>query len=307
MAGSAPRLSYVVVSDTWATIAELVERLAAQTVAAEIELVVVTPAEAELGSPPPAAACLGGLTVVVQPPTPLAAARAAGVRVASGDVVALGETHVLPEPDWAERLLAAHDGGADAVIPAIENANPGSRLSWASFLMDYGRYSPFATRLPPVPTHNATIRRELLLGAADVQRVLTRGSGLDDLLRDAGARAERRPDVRLGHLNVEKPRSFLAERVLVGRIIAAERRRIWPRARTLAYAAAAPLIAVVLLWRSLQIGRRAPAPGGTALALGAGSLLWAFGETVGYLAGLAPTTEPRMLSYELHKRRHLAA
>ena len=133
------RLSYVVPADGWDVVAELAEALDRQTAAAEIELVLVAPRPFE-------AHRAREITVrVVVAPEGGAYARATGVRASGGEIVALGETHVLPEPEWAGQCLAAHERGADVVLPLVTNANPATTLSWAGFLMDYGRYAAAAT------------------------------------------------------------------------------------------------------------------------------------------------------------------
>jgi hypothetical protein len=49
-------------------------------------------------------------------------ANAAGVRHARAALMALAEDHCFPEPDWAERLIQAHEGPWAAVGPAVRNA-----------------------------------------------------------------------------------------------------------------------------------------------------------------------------------------
>ena len=125
-----PRLSFVVPTDSFATIADVAERLAAQSVAEDIELVVVCRAASELGEHARVGAV--SVTVVEHPLLPLGEARAAGVRAAAAPVVAIGETHAFPAPGWGEHLIAAHDGPWSAVVPAITNANPDGCLLYTS-------------------------------------------------------------------------------------------------------------------------------------------------------------------------------
>ena len=49
----------------------------------------------------------------------LAPARAAGVRAASAPIVFIGETHIYPQPGWADALLAAFEEPWTAIVPAI--------------------------------------------------------------------------------------------------------------------------------------------------------------------------------------------
>src|SRR5690242_13112162 len=130
MSTRAPRLSVVVLADRYQTIERVVEHLDAQTVAAEIELVVACPSEHALELPAEAGRLIWGITTVECPLLPMGAARAAAVRVAHAAVVVLGETHAFPAPNWAELLLRAHESSFVGVAPGIENANPEGALSW---------------------------------------------------------------------------------------------------------------------------------------------------------------------------------
>ncbi len=293
------RLSYVVAADEPGVISELVQALARQTVAEDLELVVST------GSPGdwPAGEALP-IRAVRSSATNLGAARIHAVRAARGEFVALGETHVVPNPGWARAVLAAHDAGATVVLPCMENANGSTALSWASFLMDYGRYTGDVTPTAAVPTHNATISRTVLLDLREPERALARGVDLDAALRADGVTVAHAPDAILAHVNVDRPVHWARERVLGGILLAQSRVRSFGRGRRLLYALAAPLIAVVLFTRAL--GRpRADAPRGTVPALALASVLWAAGEAIGYVAPLGHSAERRMSEYEVHKRSYV--
>ena len=97
--------------------------------------------------------------------TPFDEARARGVRAARAPIVAFTEDHSFPQPGWAAALVAAFTGGVSVVGPMVENANPGSAVSWANFLLEYGEW------MPPgrphghahLPGHNSAYRRAVLL------------------------------------------------------------------------------------------------------------------------------------------------
>ncbi len=125
-----PALSFVVLTDSFDAIADVVERLVAQEDAASIELVIACPDESALSLRRGPIEPLAGVTVVKTPLLPEAPARAAAVHAARAPVVVLGETHVFAEPEWAGRLLRAHEGPWVAVAPGIGNANPAGGLSW---------------------------------------------------------------------------------------------------------------------------------------------------------------------------------
>ena len=51
------------------------------------------------------------------------------------------------------------------IVPGFGNANPNGPLSWAIFLLDYGRWLAGlpAGEIGLAPTHNASYKREVLL------------------------------------------------------------------------------------------------------------------------------------------------
>ncbi len=306
-----PRLTVVVATDAFETIRTFATRLAEQTVAGSIELVVVCPAAGELGLPETALSALGAVRVVERPLLPLGEARAAGVHRASAPVVAIAETHAFPDPDWADRLLRAHEQDWAVVMPSVENANPGSALSWASFLIDYGEWAPGRepAEIANPPTYHIAAKTELLLGLGSRLGELVRpGSPLADQLRAEGHRFYFEPRARIAHLNVARGGAWLHERFLGGRLLGAARRDRWPAARTLVYVAGSPLIPFVRLARTHPALRRAAAagvlPAGTRASLVLACVSWAIGELVGYVAG-AGRADAQMLEYELHKARYV--
>ena len=253
--------------------------------------------------PPP---CRVTVLVVSASAHTRAGAREVGLRVVKGDVVALGETHVVPAAGWARAVLEAHDAGADVVLPFVTNANPGSPLSWAAFLMDYGRYSTRTGSATPVPTYNASVRRDVLLALPDPSAALEPGLRLDTDLRARGARVVQASGAELAHLNVDRTLDWMRERVLAGVLLGRSRRQTLGLARRVAYAAALPLIACLLAARALRIPRRG-CPSGSAAAVVLGCGLYAVGEAIGYVGPLGRgRAERRMLRYEMYKRDYAA-
>jgi hypothetical protein len=299
----APRLSFVVPTDSFQTIRDVVDHLRSQTIAAEVELVIASPEGERLAVPEAAVAGLAGVRLVASTLHPLAAARAAGLEASTANLVYLGETHVYPQPDWAERMVAAHEAAAwFAVVPRFTNANPRRVLSQASLALDYGMWSGSAARpLQRMPGSNVVLRR----GSIEAD-----GVPLAELLRpeELAAHARRRggiyhaADAEILHLNVSRPLSWLNERFLAGRLVGASRARRFGIGRRVAYALAAPAIAVVLARRVIGVGGRPSTR--LALLVAAGASVQAVGEAIGYLAGGLDAAERRMEVYELYKARY---
>lgn len=301
------RLSVIVAADTWASVRELAAALTQQTVAGEVELVLVGPDADALAPPAGDSGALAAVTVVEQPLIPLGAARAAGVGAASGRVVVLGETHVVPHPCWAQVLLTAHAELVVAVTPAIGNANPDGVLSAVSLHLDYGRWNEGRPRRMGggIPRNNGSFERERLLALEG--RLAEALGPLGDLRRELGlddAAVLHEPAARLLHLNVSRPGAWLVERYLTGLLTGGARAERWGTARRAAYALAAPAIAIRLLGMAIRRPGRPRGP--TALvALASACVVQAGGEAVGYARGRLWESEARMLPYELHKQKYV--
>lgn len=287
--------------------------LRAQSVSDRIELVVVAPQElpADAGSLEGFAATR---VVTIERIESLGRALAAGVRAASGPVVAYAEEHSYPEPGWAGTLIDRHRGPWAAVAWSLENANPERLTSWAHLLGDFGpAVAPAASgeRRGALPWHHVAYKRSELLARGDRLEELLEAEGMlhKDLLANGrrlyleGAAASR-------HLNVSRFRSNLRSHYQGGRGFGAARVRFghWSLARRLAYALASPLVPLVRLRRALPDIRRAQARSGRrrglVAALALGLTADALGEAVGYLRGAGRAREHR-LTIELNRHLHI--
>jgi hypothetical protein len=302
-----PRLSFVVPTDSFPTIKDVAERLAAQSVCEEIELVVVCESASELGDRERVGAV--PVTVVEHPLLPLGEARAAGVRAAAAPVVAIGETHAFPAPGWGEHLVAAHEGPWSAVVPAITNANVDGAASCSIFLIDYGRWAfgDAPGEIDDPPSYHSSFKKAALLELGDdLGRLFEPGAGLARELRDRGHRSYYEPKARIEHLNLTRRRAWLYERFVGGQLLGSVRREHWPMARTLLYVAGSPLIPLARLMKTRRplalAARNGGLPRGTRAAVVLACVVWGIGELVGYVAGRG-RAETTMLEYELHKAR----
>jgi hypothetical protein len=308
-----PQLSVVLVTDRYETIRTVVRHLCAQTIADRTELVLVA-ADPDAALPRDAdetAALHSRSLVRVDDVDVLARARAEGVRAARAPVVAFAESHCFPEPEWAERLLAAHEEPWAAVGPVIHNANPDSVLSWIGLLLDYGRWlgpSPGGD-VRDLPGHNSSYKREVLLAyGGRLEAMLEAETLMHADLRARGRRLYQEPRARAAHLNLTEPAAWIGERFQTGRRFAAARRSGWPTWRRAAYAAGSPLIPAVRLQRILRDVRRTGVSAhlrgyGYAL-LGAALCVSAAGEAVGYVRGPGRSKEA-LARIELHKERYV--
>jgi hypothetical protein len=226
-------------------------------------------------------------------PTP-AELRAQAVALARGRVVALLEDHCVPEPDWCERILAAHQGSHAAVGGCVEKGfAPGARsdsaLNWAIYLTDYSRYMP---PLPAGPAAsltdcNVSYRRSELDRIRDAWAVEFHENVVHERLRALGATLWLDPTVLVREHRDLAIGEALRDRYAFGRLFASTRVAGAPVTRRAAYAAASVLLPPVLVWRAarnLLARRRHLAQLPRSLpALVLVTSAWMAGELLGYV------------------------
>lgn len=159
----------------WPACREAVSRIAPQVAAAGGEFVVADGSSNEPPSDREIADLGGAIRWLSMPGRSVFQLRFAGYRSARGEVVAVTEDHVYVEPDWIERILAAHAAypGAGAVGGAVLNHTDEKIVDWAAFFLTQGPYMP--------PLQNGVTGR--ISGPANVsykKRVLDRLAGDDE-------------------------------------------------------------------------------------------------------------------------------
>lgn len=244
--------------------------------------------------------------------------RAAAARAASSEIVAFAEDHALPRADWAQAILRSAEMALANGEPwsaagyVFENANPGTYMSWASFITDYGEWAhPLPQRtLGRVPCNNVAYRRSDLLALGDSHDSLF-GSDfvLCDHLRSRGLRTTVISDAIVFHQNPESFTLLMKANAAHCRVIASTRveHGAWAWHRRFGYALAVPMaVPFQKLWRlaAVQLGRRtlwwrflSSLP--VAMAVFVWSSLF---EAVGYLLGPGSATED-FLAVEVHAKR----
>ena len=303
----------VLVTDRYETIRSVLDRLRAQTVREQLEVVLVCPREdefagrAELDD-------FAAARVIVGDPASLGEARADGVRAASAPLVFIGETHSFPHPGMAEELIRAHADGWAQVVPGFGNANPHALTSWAGFLSDYGAWVPEipAGEIRFAPGYNSSYRRSVLLEFGDrLGSALRGGDELANGLRERNHQTLFAPAARIDHLNVSRISAWFRERFLAGRVIGEARARRWPWRLRLLYLFATPLLPPLYLWRVRQgvaASRRAGKMPAAALPLlPVCALTKAAGEMSGYLHPRAETAHDPMVEFELHRSSYVSS
>ena len=300
-----PDMSVVLPTDSTDRIRAVIAAIREAPPECALEIVVVAPPGVRSGFDP--------ATTVVEVPSvyPLSLARAAGIRGASASYVFIGETHSFPRRGMFDALLSAHRKGAAVAVPALENENPGSLVSWAGFINGYAPWSRGreAGDLTHAPLFNASYDRAFLLDMGnDLEKILTSGEDMMSRLRSAGRRAVFEPDALIGHVNIAPLGPWLRQRIVAGRTIASVRSTSWGITRRLAYALASPLIPAVLIRRHRQSISRTVRSNDVSAALwpvlGIGMVFQAFGEALGYALGRNRDSELRYDTFEVEQMNY---
>ena len=307
------KLSFVLVTDSMEKIEGVLQALDCQTARDQVEVVIVLPSSEEKTVNASRFASFGGYRIVaVDSIMPMPQARAAGVRATTAPAIFIGETHSYPHPVFAAKLIEAHEGVWDIVVPGLDNANPSGARSWSSFLLDYGYWLSAlpSSQVASGPTWNASYKRHVLIELdKQLDGALSSGDELPMALRERNRRFFFASDAKISHVNLES-RGWVDERFLSGLVVGANRARRWSPARRAFYFLASPLIPFVLIYRNRNSMRnlfsRGKLPRGSVLAVVAGSVVRTFGEAMGYLRGIPAGAEARMEEYELNKVHYVA-
>jgi hypothetical protein len=238
----------------------------------------------------------------------------AAVRCAAAPIVAFGEDHCYPEPQWAAALIEAHRGPWAAVGPVVLNANPATLRSWANYIPCFGRWcEPLeAGPIDQTAWHNTSYKRDRLLAYGDrMEAFLSVEGTLFEDLRANGHQVYLQPAARVCHVNISRARSLFLQAFHGGRVYGALRAADgrWSWRRRLIYIGGAPLIPILRLRREIatiqRVGRQDKLLPRLLPLLTGQLLCHAAGEAFGYIAGVGDA-ERHYGDYELYRRRHLA-
>jgi hypothetical protein len=295
-------ISIVLPTDSSHRIQPVIVSIRSALVARSLEVIVVCPHAA-------AADFNDDVKVVAIPDLyPLSAARAAGIREASASYVFIGETHSFPRPGMFDALVASHKTGATVAIPAFENENPATLVSWAGFINGYAPWSTGRNGggLNHAPLFNASYDRGFLVEmGGNLESILTSGEDMMARLTSNQRRVSFEPRAVIGHVNISQLKPWLLQRIVAGRVIASVRSSAWSSLRRLAYTLGAPLIPVVLMNRHRRSIARTIRSNSVSAALWPvlclGMFFQAFGESLGYALGRDAESEHRYDAFEIEQ------
>ncbi len=252
--GNTPLLSVILATPAgYRTIRKTVSHLRSQTARAFLELVIVAPSKELLNLEADQLSEFTRYQVVeIGQFHSIGQANAAGICQAVAPIVALAEDHCFPDPQWAERLIAAHQGPWAAVGPGVRNANPNTAVSWADLFIGYG---PWLTPSPSreaefLPGHNTSYKREVLLGYADqLDPMMEAETVLHWDLREKGHRLYMESAASVAHTNFSLWTSWIPAQFYNGRLFAGARVRQKPLPWRMVFVLGSPFIPGVRLWR----------------------------------------------------------
>jgi hypothetical protein len=291
---SSPALTVALLTpDNFATIARTAACVAEQSVAAQIELLILAADPSSVSVDQATRERVHSVRVVpAHMKHGTGSTRANAVRLATAPIIVFGEDHCFPQAGWAEALLRAHGDSWAAVGPVVLNANPESLVSWADYLVGYGPWlAPGRTmERDHLPGHNSSYKVDALrpLGA-ELDELMEAESTLHWRLRSMGRRLLQESNARVAHTNFSNWRTWLPVVFHAGRVFAATRARTWPAARRGAFAIASPLVPFVRFSRHIRQGAQAGLGvgllGRVAPVLFAGLVVDGLGQLVGCVAG----------------------
>lgn len=308
----APRLSVIIATpNRYATIRKTIRHLLSQTIRHQLEIVIVASSRENLQLDENELVPFGRVQVVeLGSLLSIGSANAAGIRRAQSAIIALAEDHCFPDPQWAERLTAAHQGPWAAVGPGVRNANPNTAVSWADLFIGYG---PWLTPSPSreaefLPGHNTSYKRAILLEYGDqLDSMMQAETVLHWDLRRKGYRLYMESTASVAHTNFSLWSSWGPAQLYNGRLFAGTRAREKPLSWRILFTVGAPLIPAVRLWR-IWAGLPSRDLRGRFLsclyALAIGLLIDGVGQMIGYAIGAGNALE-KVAQYETDRFRHV--
>ncbi|GMQ82942.1 MAG: hypothetical protein BMS9Abin05_2411 [Rhodothermia bacterium] len=144
---------------------------------------------------------------------------AEGIRCSRGSIVAITTAHCIPDRDWVERILRAHDKPHAGIGGAIESEGVASLTSWAVYFCRYSRYMlPFqSTEDVDLAGDNASYKRQALDRHAQTWQDGFWEPTVHAALLKSQERLMRDPSIIVRHRRSFGIRSFLANRYEHGR------------------------------------------------------------------------------------------
>ena len=189
-------------------------------------------------------------------PKSVAQLRAAGLKSARGSILAITEDHCIPNANWYQSLVDAHQNhSGPAIGGAVDNAANKRLVDWAAFFCEYSNYiSPVPHGIVhDLPGPNVSYKRAALEPMDNTLANGYRETFLHQHLEAQGLSLWSDPSLVVWHKKHFTISAFLSERFHYGRWYAGTRNQFITSLRRLIYLLFSPLLPFLL---TVRLSRR---------------------------------------------------
>lgn len=229
--------------------------------------------------------------LMLPPESTVPVLRAAGVREAQGEIIALAEDHCTFDRAWCAEIKKAHELPHAAIGGSVENSSGQRPLDWAVYFYDYGKYMlpNAAGPVAALSGNNASYKRAALGEVRESFRDGFFESAVHAALAGHGQTLYLAPSAIVYHAKHYRFGDAVSQSFHLARGYAAMRAKSASSGKRLAFAAGSVLLPIVLPGRVIgrTLGKRRHRK---ELLMSLGYLLlllrsWSLGEFCGYLFG----------------------
>lgn len=217
---------------------------------------------------------------------------AAGIKRASGEIIAITDSSCVVGKDWISAIRRAHRTESPIIGGAVEMFETGASLTdWAAYFCDYAQFmTPAAPGIvEAVPGNNLAVKSEILKrGAEPVENEFWKTLWCRKL-QGEGVKLFFEPSISVRCRKTYQLMPFLSRRFHQGRCFAAMRLANEPGGKRALYAFGSVLLPALFLFRAISpVIRRKRFLAKLIFSLPViclAAVFWACGEAVGYAAG----------------------
>ncbi len=214
-----------------------------------------------------------------------------GINQSTGNIVAITTAHCVPEKNWIEEILKAHDSSPyPGIGGAIENDKSAGLVEWAIFFCRYSRYMlPFPERTAnEIAGDNASYKRWVLDRYKQARRQGFWEPTVHAKLRKDGLQLLIKPTIVVYHKKSFSLLGFIRQRFWHGKQFGKARTVSLSGIKRIIYVLLSPLIPLLFLSRiTQQVLTKRKHRGKFLLSLPILILFllgWSTGELIGYLS-----------------------